>query len=297
MLALSSQSFNQGKVGILFGDMNGASPIKTTGTLIGTTGTTTVTHGIDFSSYVFSGSVLKGPAGSGTVDVFGVNTKSVTIANNDFDTLSITGSHPFFTGMHIANTITGGKDWGIYSLGGSLGGPAGNFVIYDNTPSTGGPRFSLAPNGNTAISGTVSAPAAAISGAVTAGSLAATGAVTAQTLTLTNNSPDALFITGSHTFYTGARIANTSGSGDWGIYAGGAGWGGSPGALVINDNTPTTGGPRMIINKNGNISLGAAVYMAPQGSAPTAIEGGFYYNSSSKHFFGYDGTTWKQLDN
>ena len=26
-------------------------------------------------------------------------------------------------------------------------------------------------------------------------------------------------------------------------------------------------------------------------------EGGIYYNTTNKHFYGYNGTTWKQLDN
>lgn len=32
-------------------------------------------------------------------------------------------------------------------------------------------------------------------------------------------------------------------------------------------------------------------------SAPAAAEGNIYYNKTSKHFYGYNGTSWVQLDN
>lgn len=62
MLAISNQS---GAVswgnGILIGNMNGAHPIASTGSIIATTGSGTVTNGIDFSSYTISGNLIKGP--------------------------------------------------------------------------------------------------------------------------------------------------------------------------------------------------------------------------------------------
>ena len=58
------------------------------------------------------------------------------------------------------------------------------------------------------------------------------------------------------------------------------------------------------LTKNGVVDQTAfTVYssgrikLVSQSSAPTAEEGSIYYNSTTKHFFGYDGTTWKQLDN
>ena len=33
------------------------------------------------------------------------------------------------------------------------------------------------------------------------------------------------------------------------------------------------------------------------GVQPESIEGTIYYNTTTKHFYGYDGTNWKQLDN
>lgn len=46
--------------GVLFSDANGLHPVGTDGTLIGSVGSATVEHGIDFSSYTVTGSLLKG---------------------------------------------------------------------------------------------------------------------------------------------------------------------------------------------------------------------------------------------
>lgn len=43
--------------------------------------------------------------------------------------------------------------------------------------------------------------------------------------------------------------------------------------------------------------LSRVIVLRPSTSAPSGIESGIYYNSTDKHFYGYDGTTWKQLDN
>ena len=43
--------------------------------------------------------------------------------------------------------------------------------------------------------------------------------------------------------------------------------------------------------------INGQVIPAKLSTAPTGIEGGIYYNSTDKHFYGYNGTTWKQLDN
>lgn len=62
-IAISNQSGAVSKShGILFGPMNGVSPIATTGTIIGYAGTPTVGNGIDFSNVTFNTSVLKSKA-------------------------------------------------------------------------------------------------------------------------------------------------------------------------------------------------------------------------------------------
>jgi hypothetical protein len=40
-----------------------------------------------------------------------------------------------------------------------------------------------------------------------------------------------------------------------------------------------------------------AIIFRPKTSAPSAEEGAIYYNSTTHHFYGYNGTAWKQLDN
>jgi hypothetical protein len=47
--------------GILFSDYNGLQPIATTGSLIATKGASTITNGIDFTSYTFTGSPMLMP--------------------------------------------------------------------------------------------------------------------------------------------------------------------------------------------------------------------------------------------
>lgn len=63
-------------------------------------------------------------------------------------------------------------------------------------------------------------------------------------------------------------------------------------ASGAGSNTATIG--------NSNITktvLHGVVIMGSASSAPTGVEGGIYYNSADKHFYGYNGTAWKQLDN
>ncbi len=45
------------------------------------------------------------------------------------------------------------------------------------------------------------------------------------------------------------------------------------------------------------MTVGAPQILYGFASPPTAVEGGIYYDTGLKHFYGYDGTTWLQLDN
>ena len=45
------------------------------------------------------------------------------------------------------------------------------------------------------------------------------------------------------------------------------------------------------------IAPDGAIIFSPQTSTPSAHEGAIYYNSTTHHFYGYNGTAWKQLDN
>jgi hypothetical protein len=46
-----------------------------------------------------------------------------------------------------------------------------------------------------------------------------------------------------------------------------------------------------------SLNSSGVVVLNPLSSAPAGVPGGLYYNSSTHHFYGYNGTTWKQLDN
>ena len=41
----------------------------------------------------------------------------------------------------------------------------------------------------------------------------------------------------------------------------------------------------------------SALFIGNAATAPTGVEGAMFYNTATKHFFGYNGTAWKQLDN
>lgn len=63
-------------------------------------------------------------------------------------------------------------------------------------------------------------------------------------------------------------------------------------AIGKGSNTVTIGNTSILANYfSGQLIPGKI------SSAPTAIEGGIYFNSTDKHFYGYNGTDWKQLDN
>lgn len=69
--------------------------------------------------------------------------------------------------------------------------------------------------------------------------------------------------------------------------------------IVIGYNA-TGAGSNTITLGNSNITktvLHGVCTLGAYSTAPTGVEGGIYYNSTDKHFYGYNGTTWKQLDN
>jgi hypothetical protein len=63
------------------------------------------------------------------------------------------------------------------------------------------------------------------------------------------------------------------------------------GMVGINTNTPA-----YTLDVSGSIQ--AATIILNSGTVPeTAIEGQIYYNFGDKHFYGYNGSGWIQLDN
>lgn len=69
------------------------------------------------------------------------------------------------------------------------------------------------------------------------------------------------------------------------------------------------GVPKLSITHNGQVLIATSTAdginkLQVDGSmrligmaTPTATEGGIYFNSTDKHFYGHNGTAWVQLDN
>lgn len=74
---------------------------------------------------------------------------------------------------------------------------------------------------------------------------------------------------------------------------------GASNEIVIGYNTVGHGSNTVTLGGSSSTTtyMTPVIVLRSSTSAPTGIEGGVYYNSSTKHFYGYDGTSWKQLDN
>ncbi len=55
-----------------------------------------------------------------------------------------------------------------------------------------------------------------------------------------------------------------------------------------------TGSLALIVNA---LQYSPTIIIQPGAVPATPVEGMIYFDSTTKHFIGYDGTTWKQLDN
>lgn len=127
-LAISAQSGGQiGFVnGILFGPMNGAFPVQTTGCLICSTGSATIATGIDFSSLTMS-TFLHGPGG------FYVNGSGAIATSGIVSTGTIQENGTNATGVMNDTSSANGAQW-IYQKNGvtlySAGSDSGSSSFY-----------------------------------------------------------------------------------------------------------------------------------------------------------------------
>lgn len=125
MLALSNQGtggISQWKTGIGIGPMNGAHPIATTGKIIETIGSATVSKGIDFSSYTFNSFAIHTP--NFTVDQTGRVSSGNYTAIEEFASFqtnaNLTGQE---RGIHFGKSGSYGLWCGfINGIGGFTGG-------------------------------------------------------------------------------------------------------------------------------------------------------------------------------
>ena len=70
------------------------------------------------------------------------------------------------TGIHLVNTNTSGRDWVLFSSGGSSGIGAGNFTIFDQSAGGLGYRLSITPSGKVGINTTTPAQQLSVAGMI-----------------------------------------------------------------------------------------------------------------------------------
>lgn len=70
------------------------------------------------------------------------------------------------------------------------------------------------------------------------------------------------------------------------------------GGLLYFQDADNSNASRMTLNSaNGALWIYGSLTMAGLAEAPATVEGKIYYNTTDKHFYGWNGTAWKQLDN
>lgn len=111
------------KNALLIGPMASQHPVATSGTLIATSGSSTVTNGIDFSSYTFSGSIFKGPNFSATTSAL-----NLTASSHGIEIGAVGSTNTPFIDMHSSSSSTD-HDVRLIASGGTASAGNGNLTI------------------------------------------------------------------------------------------------------------------------------------------------------------------------
>lgn len=267
----------------LIGNMRGAAPMATTATLIATTGSATVTKGIDFSSYTFTGNQYTGPQNTVTIDNRGNTNLGITSpASGSSIGLTLNGAAAgTAAGTGITGLGAGAAIWRVGNTSAVLGAGAYDptLMLYSTTNAY---RFSGLTAGlfTSSANGTVSvtAPGTGVLTAlgVNVGSAGAfvifngaLGTPSSGTLTSATGLPISTGLTGAGTGVLTALAVNVGSAGAFVTFNGALG---TPSSGTVTNLTGTAS-----ININGTV--GATTPAA--GTFTAAIANSFVPNSST----------------
>jgi len=127
---INSTSTGTWSTGILFGDMSGQHPVAAAGTLIKTSGSGTVTDGIDLSSYTFTGAAIKSSGREKFISATGFDMTSSTSPDSAVLTIGDADTTGY---IYLLSNTANEYDSRIFTTAGTSGDGNGTMTLDSQT--------------------------------------------------------------------------------------------------------------------------------------------------------------------